>query len=705
MAQDNMNKFLKVILVALKLSVVNGKDTLDAFLSDIISEWQLRLPTIVAGDDLPGLCMTSERLLCLSNAVDLNELAEQLALLHLNRKQDGVIFLRGEGEQELLENVTRLAPTIWTSNCPVFMPLEYFNNINLRLDSNIIFYEEQGPEGYRLVDIFAVKGGLPMKIEIGIWVYLEEITFQSEKNRWKRRNDLRGATFVNGIINNGGFTQLIKDDTGKVVGSSGYFQEMLFYITERLNLNIIIREIPKERWRQLENGSWTGGIGILQRKEADICSVGMGMKLERSTAVGFTLPTHRDIITLIAPSTEGISIDMWAYLEIFGVYQWLIFIALLVSFIIINTLFNMSPESSQTSRLSSALNATMTAFMFVIQMGDHSKVKSPGKRILTLTTSMLALLMFVYYTTDIIAKMTSGPPSIHVKSFEDVIQNGYKVITQSSYYASFLADAPPGSAKNQVYDEIMREDTSPALKLISEPRILWFTELSALVPNPRMAFNERAAYQEVTPLKMDDESYSYGTLALQKDSEFLEIFNYYIMKQYENGILKRLYRTYHSELLAREQFSMSEPQPLGYEKVVFPFTCLVIGVAASMWIAIVEIVIRHMGWNGANNPEARSIHDSQDKSCPEKTTHLDHDRLDIIEVIRDTIEDLRKTIRGEGVEEAIQRLMRLYAQLEGCGRYIVPWEERVSPQTDIPGGERSGASNLDARIVGEIHAM
>ena len=92
-----MNRFLIVSLVALKLSVANGKDTLDAFISDVISEWQLRLPTIVAGDHLPGLCMTSERLLCLSNAEDLNELAEQIALLHLNRKQDGVIFTRGEG--------------------------------------------------------------------------------------------------------------------------------------------------------------------------------------------------------------------------------------------------------------------------------------------------------------------------------------------------------------------------------------------------------------------------------------------------------------------------------------------------------------------------------------------------------------------------------------------------------------------------------
>ena len=402
---------------------------------------------------------------------------------------------------------------------------------------------------------------------------------------------------------------------------------------------------------------------MLQRKQADICSIGVGVKPEGNTAVDFALPTHRDTITLIAPNTEGDSIDVWAYLEVFGIYEWLIFTASIVSFVIIATIFNnLSRQSSNTSCLSSVLNASMIACMFVIQMGDHGNAKSLGKRMLTLTTSMLTLLMFLYYTTDITAKMTSGPPSIPVKTFEDVIQHNYKVVHQSNYHASILADGPAGSAKKQAYETIVFVN-EPALKITSEPKTLWFTELSALVANPSKSINERAALQEVSPLKMDDESNSIVSLALQKDSEFLDIFNYYIMKQYENGILDRLFRNYHMELLAREQFGMSEPKPLGYEKVVFPFTCLVMGVTASLWFAAVEMITSRLGWSWGNNPDA--ITRSTNESCPEKRSHFDHDRFEMIEVIRATVEDLQNAKRGEGVEEAIQRLRRLSTQLEG----------------------------------------
>ena len=41
-------------------------------------------------------------------------------------------------------------------NChPVFMPLEYSPVMRLRLDSHIIFYDD---EAFELVDMFAVKG-------------------------------------------------------------------------------------------------------------------------------------------------------------------------------------------------------------------------------------------------------------------------------------------------------------------------------------------------------------------------------------------------------------------------------------------------------------------------------------------------------------------------------------------------------------------
>lgn len=585
---------MKLGLFALAFCIVAEAELLDEFISDIIREWQLRLPTIVGEEYLPEMCRTHGRVLCLSNDVALDELAEHMALIHLNRNQDGVIFL-GEGHEQVIEKVTRLASTIWRSNCPVFMPLESSNEINLRLDSNIIFYEEHGPNAYRLVDIFAVKSGPPIRIELGNWVNQDGFSFKSQKNRWKRRTDLKGATFINGLLDYGTWAELIKDDAGNVIGSSGYFQDMLFYIIQHLNLKVEHREIPNEKLEKLENGSWTGDIGVLQRKEADVCSAGIGIKIERSSAIEYPMPTYRDTVTLIAANSQGTAINMWAYLEVFGVTQWCIFIALLFSFVAIDTIFyNLSQQNPHSPHISSAITATITAFLFTIQLGENN-VKNLGKRMLTLTISMMTLLMFVYYTTDITAEMTSGPPGIPIRNFEDVIHYKYTVFAKSSYLSSFLADAPPGSAKNlvhEMYFEQVPSDIKPALKLKSEPKSLWYTVSALSVPSEKWDLDrdELSAYDELHPLKMDDESYAYATLALQKDSEFLELFNYYILKEYEHGILKKLFHTYYTKLYTREQFSMSEPQPLGYESVLFTFSCLGLGATTSLGIAIVELI-------------------------------------------------------------------------------------------------------------------
>ena len=64
------------------------------------------------------------------------------------------------------------------------MPSLYQNDIKLRLDSNIIFFHENGNGYYELYDIFAVKGGPPIKLEIGTWNLENGIALTMSTNRW-----------------------------------------------------------------------------------------------------------------------------------------------------------------------------------------------------------------------------------------------------------------------------------------------------------------------------------------------------------------------------------------------------------------------------------------------------------------------------------------------------------------------------------------
>ena len=87
---------------------------------------------------------------------------------------------------------------------------------------------------------------------------------------------------------------------------------------------------------------------------------------------------------------------------------------------------------------------------------------------------------------------------------------------------------------------------------------------------------------------MDDASHVWGGLALQKDSEFLELFNYYMLKGIETGIIKKLFRSWNLDWYVNEQFGMIEPQPLTYKNVMFTFICLASGMVVALVIAILE---------------------------------------------------------------------------------------------------------------------
>ena len=56
--------------------------------------------------------------------------------------------------------------------------------------------------------------------------------------------DLKGATLVNNLASYGTTGQLVRDARGKIIRSKGPLQNLIFHITDRLNLRIETTDIP-----------------------------------------------------------------------------------------------------------------------------------------------------------------------------------------------------------------------------------------------------------------------------------------------------------------------------------------------------------------------------------------------------------------------------------------------------------------------------
>ena len=605
-------------------TIVKGDGKTDNFLGDILSTFKLISPTIIySNDEAPKICLTRQWVLCLSNSQETehSQVAEHIQTMFYDRKQDSILFVGHQSDQGLLEELVQLEPAIFRWSSPVFMPIEYVDTMRLRLDSNVIFYEEEGDANFNLIDMFAVKGGPRIILDMGIWDEMNGIRLHRPLGRWDRRRDLKKTELVNSLTQSGSYVWLSWDyncslpedfdlvgDHCNITNSHGYYQEKLFYITDGLNLTIRIVEAPW--WEELlqEDGTWGGEIGQLERKETDVFSRGLFLKEERKTVVDFTLPIDHSYRVLAAGIPKGRAPSMWAYVNVFGVVQWIIFLASLMGIVVLMSIMRtISKEIDESSWTKNALTASVMACMFAIQGGEHPNDRHFGTRLLSVTLSILTLLFFVYYTTDITAKMTTGPPPMPVQNFEDVITFGYKVIT-SSYLEEFFSHADPGTARYKIYqtnfENIDNISVYPAFgeleMLLEEPKTLLYIDRASLIPEVihddyEYELSESEKYwhyllSQIMFLRVEGAGFHYSSLALQKDSEFLGAFNYYLMKEYEHGISARLFRKYHIPLYIKEEFGMMEPQPLGYENVMSLFILLGLGITASWVIAIVEML-------------------------------------------------------------------------------------------------------------------
>ena len=71
------------------------------------------------------------------------------------------------------------------------------------------------------------------------------------------------------------------------------------------------------------------------------------------------------------------------------------------------------------------IGGIVMTLLFMVQMGEHTANRL-APRILSMTLAMFTFLMFMYYNCDITAYMTSGPPGLPIKNFEDVLHHDYR---------------------------------------------------------------------------------------------------------------------------------------------------------------------------------------------------------------------------------------------------------------------------------------
>ena len=76
---------------------------------------------------------------------------------------------------------------------------------------------------------------------------------------------------------------------------------------------------------------------------------------------------------------------------------------------------------------------------------------------------------------------------------------------------------------------------------------------------------------------------------MQPHSEYLSMFNHHLLKAFETGILQRLDRIW--KVQPPIKIGLTEPEPLGFHNVMFPFSFLAVTIIIGVVMAVVEKVV------------------------------------------------------------------------------------------------------------------
>ena len=487
-----------------------------------------------------------------------------------NGNEYNPVFVSKGDHKVLMKELNTISPLSFARNRVWVMSLENLPFLQLRLDNNILFYDEAASGGFDVYESYSVKGSSPITSHLYKWHEGEDQRNYIKRsiNLLEKRSNLNGVTLKEALTYN-------RNDS---------YTDLLLELQAQLNFTIE-RVEPKKRkpWgSKLKNGTWNGLVGMLVDKKIDL-TAGLMINAVRANAVSYCWATSKTLVTLYSSKTTNTKINVMAYVTVFPLSVWVLGLAFLIIAMIFFAL-----SSQETIGESIAL-----MFNLLLQLGYDIIAKNVSSRIVLFVAAVFTMVFFIFYTGDMTAKMTSEPPKLSIRSFQDVTSEGYKVLTTGigNMPYNLLRVAPQGSAMRRIFDrgDLVNPDDYAEMGRIlqKESKVLLFA--------PDALLSRIGMLSDVIPLDIVDKVTFFKALAFQKESELTPFFNHHLRRMEENGATAII--TLRREDKRDKDFGISEPIVLGYDNLLFPSGWLALGMVISGILVFGEKIVKKSARN------------------------------------------------------------------------------------------------------------
>ncbi len=469
----------------------------------------------------------------------------------------------------------------------------------LRFDSNFLTVADGG----ELLEWYRIKGGPPHSNILGTW---DRTAGLHVKNQvvWERRKDMGGATVTVSALP---WTFFVMKEPGEEGGRDEYgglAPDVLRSMQSVSNFTAEWTEPEDGKYGAPgENGTWTGMVGSLRRREVDVAAI-LAITHERSAVVDYNMAFIESRSTLIVRNPaffESSGVNFIAFLTVFTPGSWLLVAAMLLAVMAVHLVVSnvFCSGRPRRPRMPSSLSPSAAFGYKSLLKLDLSTVRAPAnsRNALFITASAVGVIVSAYYEGTLTSFLTAKLPAPQLTSYFGAVEQGYRVVTLSgAKQVTEFQTATPGSGREAVYLKLMKGKPDALLPD-------WPSLKEALLSDPRtaMEFSEFAFGNDrrFLPLTwLDEVQVDLLAFALQKDSELLPLFDHNMFRLHQSGTLdffkEKWVRARVPDLVCDLRF-VEDASALGYVNLIFPSLVLSCGCVAAPAVLLLEAVAARLG--------------------------------------------------------------------------------------------------------------
>ncbi|PNF41651.1 hypothetical protein B7P43_G07625 [Cryptotermes secundus] len=378
------------------------------------------------------------------------------------------------------------------------------------------------------------------EFHFGTWNPSSGLYVSSEGDIYDRRSNLQGTVISASSIQGPPMTAIDKE-TGRIMGFVG---DVWAELELRMNFRTELKREPADSYGALtKNGTWTGMIALLVSGDVEVAVGDFTVNTQRAKAVDFTVPVSESVVSVYVRWIELRDFDLKDFLAPFSKELWITAIAVIFTMSLCLAAIRSFEHHEESRRRYGAFRYLLHVYSIFCQQGVEAVPGAMSCRLVYVGVYFTAVTLCAAYSATLVSSLAVQTNALPFKNFQQMLKrNDFEmgVVNNSAVLSEFEEATDP--ILHQVYSRFIahkRYNLPPnsifGLNKVCENKKYAFVTSSLIA-----TYTEKSLSCYVVPLP-EAFTREYLSLAVAKNSAYLDIINHNLLKLRHDGSLKRFH--------------------------------------------------------------------------------------------------------------------------------------------------------------------